>query len=206
MDLRGALDQISEIRQHMARSQTFRGYRSATTAFSGVIGILAASLQDILIPAPAENLFAYVELWAAVAAVGILMCGIEIVIRYQRTDEGVQRDLTVTAVEQFLPSIFGGGLITAAIAWYAPAAGWMLPGVWSILFALGILASRTVLPRAIIWGGAWYLLAGLFCLVLARGPWAFSPWAMGISFGAGQLLAAAILYWNLERCHASPEE
>jgi hypothetical protein len=35
--------------------------------------------------------------------------------------------------------------------------------------------------------------------VLARGLHAFSPWAMGLTFGIGQLLAAAVLYWNLER-------
>ena len=38
-------------------------------------------------------------------------------------------------------------------------------------------------------------------LVLARGLSAFSPWAMGLTFGVGQLLAAAVLYWNLERRH-----
>jgi hypothetical protein len=28
-----------------------------------------------------------------------------------------------------------------------------------------------------------------------------SPWAMGVPFGVGQLLAAAVLYWTLERNH-----
>jgi hypothetical protein len=29
----------------------------------------------------------------------------------------------------------------------------------------------------------------------------FSGWAMGLTFGIGQLLTASILYWNLERKH-----
>jgi hypothetical protein len=37
--------------------------------------------------------------------------------------------------------------------------------------------------------------------VLARGTHMFSPWAMALTFGVGQLLAAAVLYWNLERNH-----
>jgi hypothetical protein len=33
-----------------------------------------------------------------------------------------------------------------------------------------------------------------------------SPWAMGLPFGLGQLLTAAVLYWNLERRpHDRPE-
>ena len=43
--------------------------------------------------------------------------------------------------------------------------------------------------------GAWYLLTGLFCLTLG-GAHAFSPWAMGVPYGAGQVLVAAILFFN----------
>jgi hypothetical protein len=49
------------------------------------------------------------------------------------------------------------------------------------------------LPRAIFAAGAWYLLCGLADLVLAQGENAFSPLAMGVPFGVGQLLIAAIL-------------
>ena len=44
-----------------------------------------------------------------------------------------------------------------------------------------------------------YLVAGLLTLSRAQGEAALSPWAMGIPFGLGQLLAAAVLYWTLER-------
>jgi hypothetical protein len=40
--------------------------------------------------------------------------------------------------------------------------------------------------------GAWYLLTGLSCFAMG-GSRALSPWAMGISYGAGQLLVAAVL-------------
>ena len=43
--------------------------------------------------------------------------------------------------------------------------------------------------------GAWYLFTGLTCIMLA-GNRALSPWTMGIAFGAGQLLVAAILYFT----------
>ena len=74
----------------------------------------------------------------------------------------------------------------------------MLPGLWQILFSLGIFASCRLLPRAIFGVAVFYLASGLACLALARGELAFSPWAMGLPFGTGQLLAAAVLYRTLE--------
>ena len=70
----------------------------------------------------------------------------------------------------------------------------MLPGLWQILFSLGIFASCRLLPRATFGVAVFYLASGLTCLALARGDAAFSPWAMGFPFGVGQLLAAAVLY------------
>jgi len=48
MELREALTQIAEIRQQMARGTIFRGYRAATTAFSGIVAIVTGLLQIIL--------------------------------------------------------------------------------------------------------------------------------------------------------------
>src|SRR5205809_239515 len=114
MDLHEALAQISEIRQQVAQTQTFRGYRAAPVAFSGVVACLAAG-----------------------ALVDLLQC-------------------------------------------------------WDF-------ASYRLLPKATFWVGVFYMTAGVLCLLLARGDFAFSPWAMGVPFGLGQFLSAGILYWTLER-------
>ena len=53
--------------------------------------------------------------------------------------------------------------------------------------------------------GAYYLLAGLLYLAVAPQGEGFSPWAMGAMFGAGQSLAAGVLWWSLERNHAWAE-
>ena len=44
--------------------------------------------------------------------------------------------------------------------------------------------------------GMWYLAAGLICLAVATDSGPFSPWAMGIPFGIGQLLVAAVLKYG----------
>ena len=99
------------------------------------------------------------------------------------------------AVEQFLPSAGAGLLVTIVLLRYVPIATWMLPGMWQIIFGLGVFSSCRFLPRPMIAAGMWYLLTGLSCLAMGGGR-ALSPWAMGISYGAGQLLVAAILLFT----------
>ena len=79
----------------------------------------------------------------------------------------------------------------------------MLPGLWQVIYSLGIFASCRLLPRATFWVAVFYLGTGLAVLALAHEASALSPWAMGLPFGVGQLLAAAVLYRTLERDHAA---
>jgi hypothetical protein len=64
-----------------------------------------------------------------------------------------------------------------------------------VIFSLGIFSSCRFLPRPMIAAGLWYLLTGLTCIALGDNR-ALSPWAMGIPYGAGQLMVAAILLFN----------
>src|SRR5256885_15567239 len=63
MELHEALSQISQIRQQMARTALFRGYRSATAAFSGVVAIGAAAAQSVLVAEPYKNVKGYLAVW-----------------------------------------------------------------------------------------------------------------------------------------------
>ena len=63
---------------------------------------------------------------------------------------------------------------------------------------MNIFASRPYLPRTVGWVAAWYCLAGGVMLWLADGGLP-KGWGMGITFGVGQLAAAAVLHLNLER-------
>jgi hypothetical protein len=99
------------------------------------------------------------------------------------------------AVEQFLPSAVAGALITAVVVRSAAVSAWMLPGIWQIVFSLGILASCRFLPRWMLAAGVWYLLTGLVCLSFDDSR-ALSPWAMGLPFAIGQLLVASVLFFG----------
>jgi hypothetical protein len=119
------------------------------------------------------------------------------VTRTHRIHSGMADEMIRMAVEQFLPAGGAGALMTIVLVRAVPSALWMLPGLWQVIFSLGVFSSCRFLPRPMLAAGVWYLLSGLICIMLADGR-AFSPWAMGIPYGTGQLLVAGILYFKAE--------
>jgi hypothetical protein len=199
MELHEALTQITEIRRQMAQTEVFRGYRAAPVACSGLLAFAAAWIQFVWIPDPADQLGAYLGLWIGAAVVSALAAGAGMTFGTLNPTSAWRRRITWLAVEQFVPCLVAGGLVTAVIALYIPQSLGMLPGLWQVLFSLGVFASCRLLPKATFFVAVFYLISGIVCLALARGENVCSPWAMGIPFGVGQLLAAGVLYWTLER-------
>jgi hypothetical protein len=194
-DLNRALGDISSIRRQMARSTEFRGYGPATLAATGLIAVLAAGVQALLLPDPASHISTYLGIWICTAALSAALTGVQMYTRTRRMHSGMSQEMMHMAVEQFLPSVGAGLLITIVLVRYVPAALWMIPGIWQVIFSLGIFSSCRFLPRPMLAAGAWYLLTGLACIALGDSR-ALSPWAMGIPYGAGQLLVAAILLFG----------
>jgi len=196
-DLNRALGDISSIRRQVARSTEFRGYGPATLAATGGIAILAAAVQAIWLPNPANRIPIYLAIWLSTAILSAGLIAVQTVTRSQRLHSGLADEMIHMAVEQFLPAAGAGVLLTIVLVKYVPSALWMLPGLWQITFSLGVFSSCRFLPRPMTVAGAWYLLTGLTCVSLGDGR-ALSPWTMGVSYGVGQLLVAAILFFTAQ--------
>jgi len=192
-DLERALADITAIRSQLARGTEFRGYGPVTVAATGLLAMLAAALQAILLPDPAASTFAYLSLWTGMAAVAAILTGGEMMARTRRIHGGFADEMLYAAVEQFIPAGVAGLLLTVVLYRYAPQSLWMLPGLWQVIFSLGVFASRSSLPRGMFAVGVWYLAAGLASLAYSSGA-PFSPLAMALPFGIGQLLMAFVIY------------
>jgi hypothetical protein len=125
--------------------------------------------------------------------VSVALSGIETFSRARRVHSDLAQEMIQSAIEQFLPAIVVGVLLTAVLIRVAPDDFWLLPGLWALVFSLGIFASCRFLPRQMFAVGVWYLAAGLCSVIVASGTRTFLPWTMGIPFGVGQLLVAAVL-------------
>ena len=195
-ELQEALADIDAIRVQVARGTQFRGYGPRSVAASGVLALIVAAAQVRWSSGAGHDAGSFVAIWVTVAAVSAAFSAWETIRRARRVHVGFAREMINSAVEQFLPALAVGMLLTVVLMRCAPPVLWMLPGLWAISFSLGIFASCRFLPRPIFAVGLWYLAAGLVCLVVESGPRELSPWAMGISFGVGQLLVALTLEYG----------
>jgi len=194
-ELHDALSQIREIRSRIESSQTFRGYRALPTAVSGLFAAGTAVAQHFLVGPGA--LRSYVWLWVACALASMGLAGIAMAVHCLQSESPLTRARSLSAIGRIGAPLVVGALITWILVRTAPAAGWVLPGLWQLLFGLGLFASAGLLPRAILGVAAFYVATGAF--VLSLGPRALAPSCMGIPFGVGQLAAAMILALSRER-------
>ncbi len=193
-DLDRALADITAIRSQIAQGALFCGYGPVTVAATGALAIIAGVMQAFWLPAPMAQVVPYLVLWIATAAVSVILIGIEMVARARRIHSGLADEMLRAATEQFIPAGVAGTLLTFVLYRFAPQNLWMLPGLWQIVYSLGLFASCRLLPRPMFAAAVWYLTTGLACLAFANGTHAFSPWAMALPYGVGQLFIAGVLY------------
>jgi hypothetical protein len=163
-------------------------------AASAAICATAAGVQAATLPSPRDALGDYLQLWIGAAAAGFLISLVDVWRRYRRSPLSLWREDAWLALTQFLPCIGAGALVTLVIfRTAAEEAAWLLPGLWSVLFGLGLFASTRNLPRAMLLVAAWYVCAGCTVMTVFRGAAALSPWAMVLTLGIGQTAAAVVL-------------
>ena len=143
----------------------------------------------------------WLAVWVATAVLGIVLVVAETMTRSRRLHSHLADEMIHAAAMQFVPAAIVGALLPVVVVRAAPDAVWMLPGLWQIVFGLGIFAASRALPRAMAMAGAWYLACGLVVIAVSADDRGLSPWAMGLPFGIGQLLFAAILHRALGGRH-----
>ncbi len=193
LGLQEALQDISAIRHQMARAEQFRGYRAVPVCISGLFAIVGGLLQAAWISDPQVEIKRYLFVWLSVAAASQIVCLGSIWQRYRMSKGLLHQETTHLALGQFYPCLVAGALLTFVIVKTVPHAVGMLPGLWAILFSLGLFASLRLLPRAMMGIACYYLGGGLYAVSLEGSPSAMGPWTMPLLFGVGQLLTAAIL-------------
>src|SRR6202034_1717090 len=103
-DLNKALGDISSIRRQVARSTEFRGYGPATLAATGGIAVLAAGVQAVCLPNPANRIPAYLAIWVSTAILSAALIAVQTDTRSQRMHSGMADEMVRMAIVQVLPS------------------------------------------------------------------------------------------------------
>ena len=197
IEISQALERIGLIHEHMAKGEMFRGYRSLPMALSGLGGIAAALLQPRFVASVADAQ-GFVRYWVVAGIACMLIAASEILWNYAVRADARTRRCTRLVTGLMVPCLLAGTGVTIALSRDLFTVA-LLPGLWAVLFSLGVFSTRPYQPRATGWVGLWYMCAGIFLLADYAAPSALSGWRVGGVFGVGQLASALVLFWNLER-------
>ncbi len=206
-DLNQALVDIRNIRRQVAQTTQFRGYGPLTLSATVLCALFAGAAQRYWLPAPAAHPGLYVTLWLST---GILCAGLivtQMLTRATRLHSSMADEMVRLAIVQFLPAAIAGAILPFVLLHVTHSASqpvfWMLPGLWQIIFSLGVFASCRCLPRAMVLVGAWFLLTGLACIALGDAR-VLSPAAMAVPYAIGMALVAVIHFLATRK--ARPDE
>lgn len=191
-DLEKAIADLGDIRARLAAGDMFRGFGPTVIAVTGALSIVVAVLQSVWPDLFARDDKSYLLSWIILAVISIGLIGTEMIARTRRLHGGMADAMLVTAVEHFLPAGFAGAAVACVFYYYAPESFWALPGLWQILVALGLFSATRILPNTVNIVAVWYFLAGVSVLIVSAQSQSLDPWMMGVPFGIGQLLMAAI--------------
>lgn len=208
MNIHQALSDIAEIRAQLDRTETYRGFRSTAVGVSVLVLFLGAWLESKWVVDSTQQADLYLGIWFGVAVVSAVMAATEMLIRSRVSGNPVVGKMHWALAIRIAPSFLVGFAMTLMIGTHAhehAAAGssggllWALPGVWSMIYSLGLFNCRQHLPTQVTGVAIYLLFAGVILLAFNWSTREASGWQMVASFGVAQAYLGAVLYWNLER-------
>jgi len=197
-DINQALVEIRSIRRQVAQNTEFRGYGPATLFATAIVALLTGFSQAHWLPGPATHPVQYVALWLTMAAFCAALIATQMLTRANRLHSGMADEMIRMAVAQFLPAAVAGAILPFVLLHVTQNVFWMLPGLWQIIFSLGVFASCRCLPRPMLFVGAWFLLTGLACIGLGDAR-SLAPAMMSGPYAVGMVLVAAIHYLSAKK-------
>jgi hypothetical protein len=203
-DLNQALVEIRSIRRQVAQATEFRGYGPSTLFATALLALLVSAVQSRWLPEPATHPAQYVVLWLGTGVVCAALIATQMLVRAHRLHSSMADEMVRMAIAQFLPAAVAGAILPFILLHITPSVFWMLPGLWQIVFSLGVFASCRCLPRPMLLVGAWFLLTGMACIALGDQR-ALSPATMSGAFGCGMAAVAAIHYLYAKRASIDEE-
>ena len=192
MDVTRAIADLDEVRSRLASVQRFRGLSGPAALASGIAALGTGAVQLAVVPAPHTPADGerYVALWIACLAFALALNYGAVAVWLARNWSSRTRNELRTAGMTILPSIVAGGAFTAALL--ARGEVGLLPGPWALCYALGLLASRSMLPRGVAPVAAGFAAVGAV-LLFAPATNALTWWVMPLTFGFGQVVIGAMI-------------
>ena len=164
--MRQALADLAEVRGRLATVQRFDGYSGTAAIASGLVAVAAGTVQLVLAPNPATAAAHFTYLWIWLICLGIALAinyGAIAAWRSRHDDRQAAAQMRTVGVT-IIPAIAAGGVITLALV--ERGLFDLLPGMWCATYALGLFASRSMVPREVVYVAIAFGAAATLLLVL----------------------------------------
>jgi len=192
MEVSRALADLEEVRSRLIAVQRFRGWSGGAAIISGTAAVTIGLYQLVALPYPASTLDAsrFVTMWIACLVFALAINYGAIVLWLARNWTLRARSELRTVGMTIAPAIAMGGVLTAALINHHMTG--MLPGVWCVCYAMGLFASRAMVPRGVLAVASLFAAAGT-ALLFAQDVNALRWWVMPATFGVGQILIGLLV-------------
>jgi hypothetical protein len=192
VDVTRAIADLDEVRSRLASVQRFRGLSGSAALASGLGALGTGLVQLAVVPTPrtADDAARYVAIWIACLAFALALNYGAVAVWLVKNWSFRTRSELQTAAVAIVPSVIAGGAFTAALL--ARGEIGLLPGTWTLCYALGLLAARTMLPRRVDAVAFGFAAIGA-TLLFSSGTNALAWWVMPLTFGAGQTVIGVLM-------------
>ena len=192
MEVRQALADLAEVRNRLASVQRFEGYSGWAATASGLVALAAGIVQALIVPQPRSvaQHGLYLAIWMSCLAAGLAVNYGAIAAWHAHHRRPQARSQIRSVGMSILPGIAAGGVLTVALA--ERGLFDLLPGMWCATYALGLFASRAMIPRDVVYVAVGFgFIAAVLLLVPGISPLAW--WVMPLVFGTGQIAIGIIV-------------
>src|SRR5215467_6817983 len=198
VEVERALADLVEVRDRLASVQRFRGYSSRVAATMGVIALVGGAVQAAIVPHPSviADVRLYLTIWLSCLAAALALYYGNLFTWYARNNGRHARYQSRTVSLSILPALALGAVLSLAV--YLQGVPAMLPGIWYACYGLGLFASRTLLPKGVMYAAAMFGLIGAALLLMPNQWLAMTWWVMAAGFAIGQFWIARLIALEAE--------
>jgi hypothetical protein len=181
-----AIEDLRFIRQTMQNAASF----TAVPGWGGVAMGVTAVATAFVAPGP-DRARIWLVAWLVAALAAFALGVVSTFWKARRVGTPILPQFARKFLQTLFPPLLAGGVISVAI--YAAGLGRLLPGIWLILYGVGVISAGTfsvsvvpVMGLCFMAGGA----AALFC------PAAWANLVMAAGFGGLHILFGTIIAWR----------
>jgi len=178
-----AVEDLRFIRETMENAASF----TAVPGWGGVAMGVTALATACVAPHP-SSAGAWLITWLAAALAAFALGALSIYWKARRVGTPVLTRPGRKFLLSLFPPLFAGAVISAAL--YAAGQGHLLPGIWLLLYGVGVMSAGTFSVRVVPVMGLCFMLAGVVAMLC---PAAWGNAVMASGFGGLHILFGTII-------------